>query len=1397
MSGQIRYVKFSLLNDKKKLKISTVEVKNSNIFPDDTPAANGVFDSKMGTTSIKYNCKTCGLSHDNCPGHFGHIKLNYPLKEPIVAHEIKDWVNSICKECGKPVITGLKKIETNRFAELKSMVKEKYIDGVIDCQYCRIKNNKQTRQRFVDTAKDDDYKLGYLEDRKFIVYTNEEIKDHLSKITNKTLKFLQINKGFHPKYFITNVILVPPVNIRPEIRKIEGSISSSDELTKILQMVVTYNQKIKDDPKYVDHLQDIYVSLVLADGDQKTVKTASHKNFKSLSTTLKYKKGYIRNATQGKKVDKVVRTVIVGDPSIEPGWVTISTKNAMKLYKRELVNERNIDELLIYFENGKNVYPGSVRVERNGRIKDVEIFKKQNTLKIGDYLYRHLIYADVADFNRMPSLWWSSVSGHKLIVIDDDWTMRFNESSCIAFNADFDGDEMNLFLSNNTFSIYEVKCLSNVKNWGLNFLNAACMVGLMQDGMLGIGLLTQDNNKFTLKEAFKMFNQCKSYISIDLLKQLSNKGILTGRDLISAIFLYYDCIINYRRKSNVDIKFAKHFGYKEDDLEVLIQNGRLITGILDKPNVGQDKNDTIFHTIINKKGLEVANNVVYDLQQMGIYYLSIRGFTTGIKEIMPEKSKNLIDIVNNMVIESADLHNRYINNKMIIPINKTIDEFYEEKQMAACELGSDYMNDFTKLLEFNNGIRLMGSIGSKGSMLQLINVMGIRGQTKVFGRRPKKVLNGRTSIYSTRESSDPEDSGFIRRSLIEGLTSKNSLFDAQEERLGIVNKSQNTAVTGYFNRLFIKSNELEMIDNKFSVISNNEIVQLLFGGDGIDPRKKESNELPDLTNIDKLKCEIKDVDKIYKHKQMEDILNKEYENIVKWRNYYIETMSKLEIIENDHIISKIIRCPVNVKRTIYDNLKETKKPLDPKKAIDDLNLWIDKIICLHTNEWHKSEDLPDFILQSFNSLKVLLYLTLNVKTLINMKLDNEIFVNILRDLYIQYSSAFIDPGTLSGIIMGQSIGKPATQGMLNSIHKSSKKGDIDSIKDVTELRKNKLKDGEASGLKNPYMRFEVDDPEKFINEIEMKQLVKFIKSIQLMFKPIKEQPLKEFLKYNSVNLNISNICCRIELKKIDLIIKDISIDKIVFALYDHFNNFVINKTKVEVFIAHTFMEDNDLFIYIYLVSIPKVELNLVKKKMLEHVKKCIIDGVEGIKSASIETRTRTFIENNKIVRKDHKYVITEGVNISLYNKGIIQETFGTNSILEIHSKFGIVAAEQSIISECKMQIEESGEHLDESWYINLGSSMTYSGVPLPNTSHGIKKRYKNNKSLMITTENIIDTLKHAIKEETEQMITGLSESSLYSSTVQAGTCYNKLMVNNKFIKDNYKSSEQLIEEIDF
>jgi DNA-directed RNA polymerase II subunit RPB1 len=1405
----IKNVTYSLLTDEEKIKESVAEITKSNIFVEgDKPVRNGVYDTRLGTTGF-HSCSTCYHDIDSCPGHFGHILLNYPVKVPFLIKDIMYWLNIVCHTCGYPVVNiDYLSSSDNKYKELKSMSQ----DYKGDCYKCGSIRNKVT------ASKNDNLIMIKIENGFEEKINNLEIKRIFNMIPPKLIKILDLSEKYHPKNFITSVIRISPVNVRPEIRQHTSTTSFSDDATKIYQMIISENNKLADDDDFIDQrresLDNYYYHLVLGDPNSvqyKKVETSMKSQLSSYISKLKSKKGYIRQSTQGKKVEEVGRSVIVGETDLRPDTLIISLKTAKELYRKITVTMRNIDKMNFYLISE---YPTIKTIIREGNNINARIFKKLNALRIGDIVHRDLIDGDLVLFNRMPSLHWSSVSAHKVQVVENEWAYRFNESSCIHFNADFDGDEMNIYVLNNTLSIVEMKYLCNVINWGISYQDGSCTIGLKEDAVLGIAHLTKSDVFLEYSYVKTLFNQ--TTINPDPAKFSRHKdyngkvpvGKFSGRDVISILLTEMNCNINYKRSSNsYNEKYEKVFKFEDSDKVVVIRNGNLLSGIMDSSSSKQGKIGTPFHIVYNEFGSKIANELAYNMQQIGVAYLNRRGFSFGMEDILiaekpVETIRNEIKI---RINKSKQFHHKYVNGKLIPPINKTTQEYYEEEQISILSFGQDFHDKVLTSLESDNSYYSMGAIGSKGDIPSLVETISMMGQSKILGERLKKDCGGRATIYSTKESYDPEDRGYIPDSLIFGLNNKHIVGNSQAERIGIVFKSNETANSGYFTRLTQKSMESEVIDNRYCVIADNEVIQILYGGDGIDPRRQEFNHIPELfwsyEKLNALKVTFIDIKKIYHNDNIKKLLDNEFETMKSLRDKFRSILLNGEVGEPVKNVSTILNCPIDVERTIFNHKKDTKDSkgdnLDIKKTIDVVNEYIDKIKRVLTS--YKGE-LPRYIISSFMKVELIIRIRFSLRTILDQGLNNDEVKNIMVSLYKSYMKSLISSGTPIGLIVGQSMGEPATQSVLNSIHNKDGGGGLEEIKDILQLKK--INVDEKGGMSSPYSRFNVFcDANEMANSIEMKSFDHFILNIVALERKLKasdeyESLVKTFLKYNLTNVNVSNICFIITLNKMELIIKNISMDKIVKELYDYIPKTKIHKKNLDIEILYSFMKDEKLCILIYLVSVPEIPINELARNVIKHIEKCIIGGVRGIKSASVNNHTKSEIEDDGSLKKNTKdYIVTEGVNIlELYNDPRTdKKSFKSNYILKMYEHFGIIAAEMAILSELKHIT--AGTALNVRHHLSIAAGMTYTGQPLANNYHGLKKRYRNNVSLQLGTENPTDALRNSLPMSKSHNMTGLSASLLYSSNVQYGTNFNELCMNESFVKNNKPVEDDIFADL--
>ena len=199
-----------------------------------------------------------------------------------------------------------------------------------------------------------------------------------------------------------------------------------------------------------------------------SVAQRSGRPLKSIKERLNGKAGRVRNNLMGKRVDFSARSVITPDPNLSISELGIPKKIAMNITSPVKVNSMNMSFLLKLVQNGPDVYPGAKILERkNGDNISLRYGDRASMkLEIGDIVHRHMMNGDPVLFNRQPTLHRMSMMCHRAVIMNVGDTFRMNVGDTKPYNADFDGDEMNLHMPQDVESASELMNLAAVR-WHL------------------------------------------------------------------------------------------------------------------------------------------------------------------------------------------------------------------------------------------------------------------------------------------------------------------------------------------------------------------------------------------------------------------------------------------------------------------------------------------------------------------------------------------------------------------------------------------------------------------------------------------------------------------------------------------------------------------------------------------------------------------------------------------------------------------------------------------------------------------------------------------------------------------------------------------------------------------
>jgi len=400
---------------------------------------------------------------------------------------------------------------------------------------------------------------------------------------------------------ILTVLPVPPVTVRPSIT-LESGQRSEDDLTHKLVDIIRINQRFQENreagaPQLI--IEDLWELLqyhvtTFFDNSVSGIPPARHRSgrpLKTLSQRLKGKEGRFRGSLSGKRVNFSARTVISPDPNLSINEVGVPMPIARILTMPSVVTPRNIEQLKIYVRNGEDIHPGANYVLRpdGRRIKVTNVNKDDlaEKLEFGWTVERQLKDGDIVLFNRQPSLHKMSIMAHSVKVLPNK-TFRLNPAVCPPYNADFDGDEMNMHALQTEESRAEAKILMQVQENILSPRFGGPIIGGIHDHISGLFLLTRFENQIYENDAYDMLRKSNiRELPSPAGHDSEGKPYWTGKQIFSQIL-----------PKNLNTQFAaqvcSHCDVckKEEcpnDAYVVIRDGELIKGTIDEAAIGAFK----------------------------------------------------------------------------------------------------------------------------------------------------------------------------------------------------------------------------------------------------------------------------------------------------------------------------------------------------------------------------------------------------------------------------------------------------------------------------------------------------------------------------------------------------------------------------------------------------------------------------------------------------------------------------------------------------------------------------------------------------------------------------------------------------------------------------------------
>jgi DNA-directed RNA polymerase II subunit RPB1 len=1471
---EVKGIQFSVLSPDEIIRRSVGKITRNDVSSENVEhLANSLSSTKMGASQNNPICSTCGLKSSLCNNHHGHIELAKPCFNCCYHNITRKILKCVCYRCSRILISPLTQHEDlkNDMAKIMAIKNnqkrfEAYFklcntttkiklcgdDKHIGCGSRQPdRYNKEAAMKIIAEWKDKTKETSTQ-----LEFTAEDVLRIFKRITNEDMEVMGFNPTWNrPEWMILTVLPVPPPAVRPSIIEENGQ-RREDDLTHKLSDIIKTNNNILDKINKGASEETIklitmvlqYHVFTLMDNQIPGLAPSQQRNgrkLKSICDRMRKKDGRIRGNLNGKRVDQSARSVITPDPFISIDELGVPIKIALNITFQEVVNEYNIDEMKRLILNGPDVWPGAKYIRKGSdmitiNLKYADLNKIVNEIKFGDVVHRHLRNGDYVLFNRQPSLHKMSMMCHKVIIMPYQ-TFRLNVLDTPPYNADFDGDEMNLHCPQNIQTMFELKDLASVPYLILTQKDGKPSIEVVQDTLVGSFRLTKD---YTIVGDKQMANlqMCNSYFKGKLEKP-SKDYTYTGKELFSEILppaLYIE------EKNKAGDK-------------VIIHNSKLIKGNLDKA-VFHNITNGLIPVIYHDYGPIEIKKFLDNTQRLVCRWLLTAGFSIGISDLVTDK-KTETELIGKIKEMKANAYKKLDDMRKGTLENNSIfnNEDFIERELIGI------LNETTSIVakislanidEKTNRMFNMVKSGSKGKETNIAQIMACVGQQNVDGKRIAYGFTDRTLPHFTKYDDGPEARGFVENSFIAGLAPHEVFFHAMGGREGLIDTAVKTSSTGYAQRKLVKAMEDAKINYDNTVRNaNGTIVQFIYGEDGMDGCKIENQFLPtiemsymkmeeeyNLTPIDKIENYL--IDDVKKEINLDTykrcknhflrLVDDKMFMIVKVNNYNKNSKIKYPIPFNRIITTAI-------KRRDELGIKGVLTDLTPDYILDKIDMIINELFIKDINDKNFNDDIfindPEYLeefkngkiftKQSMMFFHILLRCYLSPKKMIiKNNFSKELFDWVIKQIYEYFYEALAPPSEMVGVVAAQTIGEMGTQMTLDSFHVSGTAAAVKATSGVPRLneilsatKKTKtptliihMKPDVASVI-NPKVsddginydddRVNIETKDKAMkvkNSLEITKLADILESSEIYWDTGIGTSIEEDKKlleiydkfrplYEAVNKNHSrsNWVLRMKFNKEKIIangLRMIDIYTKLNKIYNKYIDCVYSDDNAEECIFRVRLTEfacKDIENKDEIAAIKAMEHNIVYQVLLK--------GYKGINKVSLnKMKYDKFNKEKGDFDKVVEWVLdTDGTNLMeiLANPNIDSTRTISNDIREIYNVLGVEAARSALAVELTNVIGEGAmnyRHLSL-----LIDTMTFKGGLMSIDRHGINRNASSALSKSSFEESVDMLINASIFSEYDNT-SGISPQVMLGKVANCGTGNFDIILDEEYMMELMKNT---------
>ncbi|XP_057378836.1 DNA-directed RNA polymerase II subunit RPB1-like [Daphnia carinata] len=1455
----VKRVQFGILSPDEIRRMSVTEggIRYPEIYEGGKPKLGGLMDPRQGVIDRSARCQTCAGNMNECPGHFGHIDLAKPVYHIGFIQKTMKILRCVCFYCSKLLVSPnnpkIKEILVKSKGQPRKRMAHVY-------DLCKGKNICEGGDE-IDIGKDEDIskeaskKVSHggcgryqptirrqgLEmtgewkhvnedsQEKKIVLTAERVWEIFKHISDEECAILGMDPKYaRPDWMIVTCLPVPPLAVRPAV-VMHGSARNQDDLTHKLADIVKANNELQRNEQsgaaahiIAENIKMLQFHVAtMVDNDSPGLPRAQQKSgrpIKSVKARLKGKEGRIRGNLMGKRVDFSARTVITPDPNLRIDQVGVPRSIAQNMTFPEIVTPFNIEKMQELVQRGNSQYPGAKYIIReNGDRIDLRFHPKSSDLHLqcGYKVERHIRDGDLVVFNRQPTLHKMSMMGHRVKVLP--WsTFRMNLSCTSPYNADFDGDEMNLHVPQSMETRAEVENIHVTPRQIITPQANKPVMGIVQDTLCAVRKMTK-RDVFLEKE--QMMNLLMFLPTWDgKMPQpaiLKPRPMWTGKQLFTLIIPGNVNMIRTHSTHPDDEDDGPYKWISPGDTKVMVENGELVMGILCKKTLGASA-ASLLHIIFMELGHEVCGRFYGNIQTVINNWLLYEGHSIGIGDTIadPQTYLDIQATIKKAKEDVIEVIQKSHNDELEPTPGNTLRQTFENQVNRILNDARDKTGGSAKksLTEYNN-LKSMVVAGSKGSNINISQVIACVGQQNVEGKRIPFGFRKRTLPHFIKDDYGPESRGFVENSYLAGLTPSEFYFHAMGGREGLIDTAVKTAETGYIQRRLIKAMESVMVHYDGTVRNSvGQLIQLRYGEDGLSAESVEFQTMPT----------VKLSNKAFEKKFKFEPSNERYLRRIFNEDITRELMSSAEVItEIEHEWEQLdkdrealrqifptgenkVVLPCNLQRMIWNVQKifhiNKRAPTDlsPLRVIQGVRDLLSRCVIVVGE---------DKLSVQANQNATLLFQCLIRSTLCSKRLaeeyrlSSEAFEWLIGEIETRFQQAQAQPGEMVGALAAQSLGEPATQMTLNTFHfagVSSKNVTlgVPRLKEIINISKNPKAPSLTVFLTGAAAR-DAEKAKNVLCRLEHTTLRKVTANTAIYYDPDPQNTVisedQEFVNvyYEMPDFDptrISPWLLRIELDRKRMTDKRLTMEQIAEKVNAGFGddlNCIFNDDNAEKLVLRIrIMNSDDSKFTEEEEQVDKMEddmfLRCIEANMLSDM---TLQGIESIGKVYMhlpqtDQKKRIVVTEAGEFKAIAEWLLeTDGTQLMrvLSERDVDPVRTYSNDICEIFAVLGIEAVRKSVEKEMNMVLQFYGLYVNYRHLALLCDVMTAKGHLMAITRHGIN-RQDTGALMRCSFEETVDVLLEAAGHAEVDPLRGVSENIILGQLPRMGTgCFDLLL----------------------